>query len=100
LRHDGQRGIMPLLVETTILRRLPLNSKYLDAARQRIPSVEELINAVSQRARQLMAGARPLVEVDDLSMDFAAIALKEIAEGKVYLEGERDEEGKKKKKKK
>ncbi len=78
-----------------------MNSKYLDAARQRIPSVEELINAVSQRARQLMAGARPLVEVDDMAMDHAAIALKEIAEGKVYLEGEpTDGEGKKKKKKK
>lgn len=78
-----------------------MNSKYLDAARQRIPSVEELINAVSQRSRQLMAGARPLVEVDDMSMDYAAIALKEIAEGKVYLEGETTEgDGKKKKKKK
>lgn len=48
-----------------------------------------------------MAGARPLVEVDDPSMDYAAIALKEIAEGKVYLEGETTEgDGKKKKKKK
>jgi DNA-directed RNA polymerase omega subunit len=76
-----------------------LNTKYLEAARQRIPSVEELINAVSQRARQLMAGARPLVELEDATMDHAAIALKEIAEGKVFLEEPAGNEARKKKKK-
>ena len=77
-----------------------MNSKYLDAARQRVPSVEELINIVSQRSRQLMAGARPLVEVDDSDMDFAAIALKEVAEGKVRVMSEGSEESAEPKKKK
>ena len=79
-----------------------MNNKYVEAARQQIPSPEDLINVVSQRARQLMAGSRPLVEIEDSNMDFASIALKEIAEGKVRLQPEESDktaESKKKKKK-
>jgi DNA-directed RNA polymerase subunit omega len=62
-----------------------MNIKYLEAAQQRVPSAEVLINVVSRRVRQLIQGHRPLVLADS-KMDFLDIALKEIAEGKLSYE--------------
>jgi DNA-directed RNA polymerase subunit omega len=62
-----------------------MNIKYLDAARQQVPSTEILINMVSRRVRQLAQGHRPLTLVEG-HMDPTDIALKEISEGKFNYE--------------
>jgi DNA-directed RNA polymerase subunit omega len=62
-----------------------MKSKFFQAAAQQIPSPELLVNLVSRRVRQLAQGQRPLV-LTDPRMDFADIALKEIAEGKITYE--------------
>ena len=62
-----------------------LNKQLLKAAGVKIPNVPVLVNAVSQRVKQLYAGNRPFVkplpgeEAED-------IALREIAEGKLTVE--------------
>ena len=67
-------------------RREPhLNTQYLDIAKERIPNVPLLINAVTRRVRQLNQGQRPLVKPDSHSSNLD-IALKEIAEGKLPVE--------------
>jgi DNA-directed RNA polymerase subunit omega len=62
-----------------------MNSKYLDSALQKVPSIELLINLVSRRVRQLTQGQRPLTLTDG-KMEPADIALKEISEGKLSYE--------------
>jgi DNA-directed RNA polymerase subunit omega len=62
-----------------------MKSKYLEAGLQRISNPELLVNLVSRRARQLAQGHRPMTQTDP-KMDFADIALKEIAEGKLSYE--------------
>lgn len=42
---------------------------------------------VAKRAEQLADGVAPLVKLDDTKLKFADIALYEIAEGKITLEG-------------
>lgn len=64
---------------------LPMNIKYLDAALHQVPSPELLVNLVSRRVRQLAQGHRPLIQTDT-RMDFADIALKELADGKMSYE--------------
>lgn len=68
-----------------------MKSKYLEPAMQQIPNPELLINIVSRRVRQLTQGHRPLTMVDG-KMDYADIALKEIAEGKIGYEIPTDSE--------
>ena len=43
--------------------------------------------AVAKRAEALAGGAKSLLDIDVSKMKFADIALREIAEGKVALEG-------------
>jgi DNA-directed RNA polymerase subunit omega len=62
-----------------------MNIKYLEAARQQVPSTEILVNMVSRRVRQLAQGSRPLTLVES-HMDPTDIALKEISEGKFNYE--------------
>ena len=62
-----------------------MKSKYLDAALQRVPNPELLINIVSLRVRQLTQGHRPLTQIDP-KMEPGDIALKEISEGKIGFE--------------
>lgn len=63
-----------------------MNVAYLEAAKERIGNVPLLINIISRRVRQLIAGQRPLVKPDDLHMASLDIALKEVAEGKLTAE--------------
>ncbi len=63
-----------------------MNISYLDKAKERINNVPLLINMVSRRVRQLMAGQRPLVKPDSHNQPPVDIALKEIAEGKFTTE--------------
>jgi len=59
-----------------------MNSLLVEEANKVIPDAQILINAVSRRVRQLIAGSRPMVEVLP-RMGFADIALAEIATGKL-----------------
>ncbi len=63
-----------------------MNVHYLDLAKDRVNNVPLLINMVSRRVRQLVAGQRPLVKPDNPNQPPMDIALKEIAEGKLTAE--------------
>ncbi len=62
-----------------------MNIDLINAAKERVPSIPVLINMVSKRVRQLNNGERPLVKplVGEEKTD---IALREIAEDKLYFE--------------
>ena len=62
-----------------------MKSNYLEPAQLRVPNPELLVNLVSRRVRQLAQGHRPITQTD-ARMDFAEIALKEIAVGKLTYE--------------
>ncbi len=47
---------------------------------QKVPNRFELVMLASKRAKQLLTGAKPLVESDNREV---VVALREIAEGKV-----------------
>jgi len=55
-------------------------------ARQRVPGVSVLINMISMRVRQFIAGHRPLVKPNNPNEDIEDIAIREIAEGKIVAE--------------
>lgn len=55
-----------------------MNSQYIEQASLIIPNKQLLVNIVSKRVRQLMAGSRPLI-ADSFNMGLADIALLEIA---------------------
>ena len=76
-----------------------MNSKLLKAALEKIQSVPVLINMVSKRERELINGAKPLINpttllTDDdirkgrtaLDVDKCDIALAEVAEGRLIAE--------------
>jgi len=58
----------------------------LDMARRRVPGVSVLINMISLRVRQLIAGHRPFIKQDNPNDDIENIAIQEIAEGKIVAE--------------
>ncbi|NLB59466.1 MAG: DNA-directed RNA polymerase subunit omega [Lentisphaerae bacterium] len=58
----------------------------LEAARQRVPGLSVLINMISLRVRQLIAGHRPLVKPASLDESLEDIAIREVAEGKLVAE--------------
>ncbi len=51
-----------------------MNSQYIEQAMKVVPSKQLLVNMVSKRVRQLMAGSRPLIEIET-RMGLADIAL-------------------------
>ena len=63
-----------------------MNIELLELAKRRVPNISVLINMVSHRSRQLIAGHRPMIKVENQNADFEDIALKEIAEGKIMAE--------------
>jgi len=63
-----------------------MNMEYVDKAREKIPNPPMLVNLVSMRTRQLIAGARPMVKPDHPEQDYHDIVLKEIVEGKLTAE--------------
>ena len=63
-----------------------MNIELLETARQRVPSMPVLINMISQRVHQLIAGFRPLVKPEKPNEDIEDIAIREIAEGKLVVE--------------
>ena len=63
-----------------------MNIELLELAKRRVPNTSVLVNMVSKRARQLIAGNHPMVKIENQQMDIEDIALKEIAEGKIMAE--------------
>jgi len=63
-----------------------MNVELLELAKRRVPNTSVLVNMVSKRARQLIAGNRPMVKIENPHADFEDIALQEIAEGKLMAE--------------
>jgi hypothetical protein len=76
-----------------------MNSRLLKAAQEKIPSVPVLINIVSKRERELIAGAKPMINPQTLltdedrekhrtalDIDKCDIVLAEIAEGKLIAQ--------------
>jgi DNA-directed RNA polymerase subunit K/omega len=76
-----------------------MDAKLLKAAHEKIPSVPVLVNLISKRERELINGAKPLVNpatllTDDdrrknrsaLDLDKCDIALAEVAQGKIIAE--------------
>lgn len=61
-----------------------MNSQLIEQATQVVPSKQLLINIVSKRVRQLMAGSRPLIP-NSFNMGLADIALSEIAAGNISV---------------
>ncbi|KAB2643865.1 MAG: DNA-directed RNA polymerase subunit omega [Verrucomicrobia bacterium] len=61
-----------------------MNSQIIEQASQVVPNKQLLINMVSKRVRQLMAGSRPLID-NSYNMGLADIALSEIAAGNVSI---------------
>ena len=61
-----------------------MNSQIIEQASQVVPNKQLLINMVSKRVRQLMAGSRPLID-NSYNMGLADIALSEIAAGNISI---------------
>ena len=75
---------------TDALTKRPFSRKIILMARitvedclQKIPNRFELVLGAAKRAKQLLKGARPLVETDNKEV---VTALREIAVGKVSIE--------------
>jgi DNA-directed RNA polymerase subunit omega len=76
------------------------NMHYYNAALKKIPKRYLLVNILARRIRQLQRGADPLVETEEGNQITAAdIALKEIAEGKIFLKKIEEEKKQDRKKK-
>jgi len=76
-----------------------MDAKLLKAAHEKVPSVPVLVNIISKRERELINGAKPLVNPSKLltdedrargrtglDVDKADVALAEVAEGKIVAE--------------
>jgi DNA-directed RNA polymerase subunit omega len=63
-----------------------LNPELIEKAKQKVPSVPLLVNMVSRRVRQLIAGMRPYVKPLSPNEEKVDIALREIVEGKLTAE--------------
>ena len=63
-----------------------MNLELLEQAKARVPSIPVLVNMISKRVRQLIAGMRPYVKPSHPGEDKLDIALREIAEGKIIAE--------------
>jgi len=72
--------------ERSCFRRCDLNTELLERAKERVPSTPVLVNMVSKRVRQLIAGMRPYIKPDSPNEDKLDIALREIAEGLIIAE--------------
>ncbi|MGN0853550.1 MAG: DNA-directed RNA polymerase subunit omega [Kiritimatiellia bacterium] len=62
-----------------------MNTELLKNAHEKVPSVPVLVNLVSKRVKELIAGQKPLVKPDP-SEDKIDIALREVAEGRLISE--------------
>ncbi|MBP5791633.1 MAG: DNA-directed RNA polymerase subunit omega [Kiritimatiellae bacterium] len=63
-----------------------MNNELLKRAHEKIPSVPVLVNLISKREKELIAGAKPLVKPLSLDEEKCDMALREVAEGKLVAE--------------
>ena len=63
-----------------------MNIEFLKKAHERVPSVPVLVNLISKREKQLIAGEKPLVMPEPSEEDKVDTALREVAEGKLISE--------------
>lgn len=63
-----------------------MNVELLKKAHERVPSVPVLVNLISKREKQLIAGDKPLVRPMSSDEDKIDTALREVAEGKLISE--------------
>ena len=56
-----------------------MNTEFLKQAHERVPSIPVLVNLISKRTKQLIAGEKPLVGRLISEVDFDAIAKAEDA---------------------
>ena len=63
-----------------------MNIEFLKKAHERVPSVPVLVNLISKREKQLIAGEKPLVMPRSAEEDKVDTALREVAEGKLISE--------------
>lgn len=62
------------------------NPHYYSLALKKIPKRYLLVNILSRRVRQLQKGSEPLIQMEEgNSISNADIALKEIVEGKLFI---------------
>ena len=64
----------------------PMNTELLKKAHERVPSIPVLVNLISKREKQLIAGEKPLVKPHAPDEDKVDTALREVAEGKLISE--------------
>ena len=70
-----------------------MNEELLAQARTKVKDVRMFIVGVSRRARELAAGARCMVSQDPgAEKDYLDLALREVAEGKVIIKSNEEEE--------
>ena len=62
-----------------------MQTDLLQTAKHRVPGTSVLINMISMRVRQLIAGQRPLLKPQK-DEELEDIALREVAEGKIVAE--------------
>ena len=67
-------------------KRKVMNVELLKKAHERVPSVPVLVNLISKREKQLIAGDKPLVRPLNSDEDKVDTALREVAEGKLISE--------------
>ena len=60
-----------------------MNVELIEKAHAKVQCIPMLVNMVSKRVAQLIAGERPLIKPLSADEDKADIALREIAEGKL-----------------
>lgn len=67
-----------------------MNPELLKKAHERIPSIPVLVNLISKRERELIAGEKPLVKPLSSDEDKVDTALREVAEGRLISEVDLD----------
>ena len=63
-----------------------MNAENLEKARAKINNVPVLVNMISRRVKQLVGGAKPLLQPLSPAEDKEDIAIREIAEGLLTAE--------------
>ncbi len=63
-----------------------MNIELLKKAHERVSSIPVLVNLISKRTKQLIAGDKPLVRPVSSEEDKVDTALREVADGKLISE--------------
>jgi DNA-directed RNA polymerase subunit omega len=86
--HPGPSLLADTLTKRPFLRKIKSMARItVEDCLEKIPNRFELVLGAAKRAKQLLKGARPLVETDNKEV---VTALREIAAGKVSIERPED----------